>query len=98
MKVADALDKYHKERYWLQQMPKMRSGQRRFLGRHTSLLVRCHNSSRVWPLTKLESFLKNIIDKGGKGGGLMLAVLIPNNAMIKDIKAMMKSSQGIWRI
>jgi hypothetical protein len=61
------------------------------LGGHTSLLIRCPNSSRVWPLTKLESFLKDTIDKCGKGGGLILAVLIPNNAKIEDIKAMMKS-------
>lgn len=61
------------------------------LGGHTSLLVRCPNSSRVWPVSKLESFLKDTIDKCGKNGGLMLAVLIPNNARLEDIQAMLKS-------
>jgi hypothetical protein len=29
---------------------------------HTSLMVICPNSSRVWPLARLESFLRDIID------------------------------------
>ncbi len=67
------------------------------LGGHTSLLVRCPNSSRIWPISKLESFLKDIIDKCGKGGGLMLAVLIPNNSKIEDIQAMLKSIKEYGR-
>jgi len=67
------------------------------LGGHTSLLVRCPNSSRIWPISKLESFLKNAIDKCGKGGGLMLAVLIPNNSKIEDIQAMLKSIKEYGR-
>jgi hypothetical protein len=57
-----------------------------------------YNSSRVWPLSKLESFFKDTIDKCGKGVGLMLAVLIPNNARIEDIQAMMKSVREYGRI
>jgi hypothetical protein len=67
------------------------------LGGHTSLLVRCPNSSRIWPISKLESFLKNTIDKCGKGGGLILAVLIPNNSKIEDIQAMLKSIKEYGR-
>ncbi len=53
---------------------------KKILGGHTGLLVRCPNSARVWSVNKLESFLKDAIDKSGKGGGLMLDVLVPNNA------------------
>ncbi len=67
------------------------------LGGHTSLLVRCPNSSRIWPVSKLESFLKDTIDKCGKNGGLILAVLIPNNAKLEDIQAMLKSVKEYGR-
>ena len=67
------------------------------LGGHTSILVRCPNSSRVWPVSKLESFLKDVIDKCGKGGGLMFAVLIPNNAKIEEIQAMLESVREYGR-
>lgn len=67
------------------------------LGGHTSLLIRTPNSSRVWSLSKLESFLKDMIDKCGKNGGLMIAVLIPNNARIADIQAMLKSVREYGR-
>jgi hypothetical protein len=39
------------------------------LGDHTSLLVRAPDSSRLWSLSQLESFVKDLIDKCGKGGG-----------------------------
>jgi hypothetical protein len=61
------------------------------LGGHTSLLVRCPNSTKVWSINQLESFLKDTIDKCGKGGGLILAILLPVNAKMEDIQAMLKS-------
>ena len=67
------------------------------LGGHTSLLVRCPNSSKVWSISMLESFLKDTIDICGKNGGLILAILMPNNAKIEDLKAMLKSIKEYGR-
>jgi len=67
------------------------------LGGHTSLLVRCPNSCKIWSISKLESFLKDTIDKCGKNGGLILAILIPNKAKIEDIQAMLKSIKEYGR-
>jgi hypothetical protein len=39
------------------------------LGGHTSLLVRCPNTCKLWSLGQLESFIKDLIDKCGKKGG-----------------------------
>src|SRR4030042_5470296 len=67
------------------------------LGGHTSLLVRCPNSCKVWSISQLESFLKDTIDKCGKNGGLILAILIPEKAKIEDIQAMLKSIKKYGR-
>ena len=61
------------------------------LGGHTSQVVICPNSSKVWPISKLESYIKEIIDRCGEDGGLVLGILIPNNAKIEDIQAMLES-------
>jgi len=67
------------------------------LGGHTSQLVRCPNSSKVWSISKLESFLKDTIDKCGKGGGLIFALLLPDKAKLEDIQAMLKSIKEYGR-
>jgi len=67
------------------------------LGGHTSLLVRCPNSCKVWSISQLESFLKDTIDICGKDGGLILAILIPDKAKIEDIQAMLKSIKKYGR-
>ncbi len=67
------------------------------LGGHTSLLVRCPNSCKVWSISQLESFLKDTIDICGKDGGLILAILIPDKAKIEDIQAMLKSIKEYGR-
>jgi hypothetical protein len=61
------------------------------LGGHTSLLVRCPNSCKLWSLGQLESFIKDLIDKCGKNGGLIVVVLMPDKVRIEDMKAMLKS-------
>jgi hypothetical protein len=61
------------------------------LGGHTSLLVRCPNYCKVWSISELESYLKETIDKCGKGGGLMLAILLPDKVKIEDIQAVHQS-------
>lgn len=67
------------------------------LGGHTSLLVRCPNSCKVWSVGQLESFLKDTIDKCGKAGGLILAILLPDKAKMEDIQAMLKSIKEYGR-
>jgi hypothetical protein len=61
------------------------------LGDHTCLLVRCPNSCRLWSIGQLESFIKDLIDKCGRGGGLILVILMPDKARIEDMQAMLKS-------
>jgi len=61
------------------------------LGGHTSLLVRCPNTCKLWSLSQLESFLKDLIDKSGQNGGLIIVVKMPDNVQIDDMQAMLKS-------
>jgi hypothetical protein len=61
------------------------------LGGHTSLLVRCPNSCKLWSLGQLESFVKDLIDKCGKNGGLIIVMKMPDKVSIEDMQAMLKS-------
>jgi hypothetical protein len=61
------------------------------LGGHTSLLVRCPNTCKLWPLGQLESFIKDLIDKCGKNGGLGIITRMPDKARIEDMQIMMQS-------
>jgi hypothetical protein len=67
------------------------------LGGHTSLLVRCPNTCKLWSLGRLESFLKDLIDKCGKNGGLIIVIQMPDKAQIKDMQAMLKSIEEYGR-
>ena len=50
---------------------------KQILGGHTCLLVRAGPlSSRVWSLREVENCIKDLIDKIGKGGGLMIYIRI----------------------
>ena len=61
------------------------------LGGHMSLLVRCPNTCRLWSLTQLESFIKELINKCGKNGGLIIVIKMPDKARIEDMQAMLQS-------
>jgi hypothetical protein len=61
------------------------------LGGHTSLLVRCPNLCKLWSLSQLESFIKRLIDKCGRNGGLILVIKMPDTARVEDMQAMLKS-------
>ena len=67
------------------------------LGGHTSLLVHCPNTFKLWSLNQVESFVKDLMDKCGKKGGLMIAIRMPDKAQTKDMQAMMKSLQEYGR-
>lgn len=61
------------------------------LGGHTSLLVRCPNTCKLWSLGQLESFIKDLIDKCAKNGGLIIVTKMPDKARIEDMQAMLQS-------
>jgi hypothetical protein len=61
------------------------------LADHTSLLVRCPNTCKLWSLGQLESFIKDLIDKCGKNGGLIIVTKMPDKARIEDMQAMLQS-------
>ena len=46
---------------------------------------------KLWSLRQMESFLKDLIDKSGKNGGLIIVVKMPDKVGIKDMQAMLKS-------
>jgi hypothetical protein len=67
------------------------------LGNHTSLLVRCPNTCKLWSPGQLESFVKDLIDKCGKNGGLIIVIKMPDKARIEDMQAMLKSIREYGR-
>lgn len=67
------------------------------LGGHTSLLVRVPNSSKLWSLGQLESFIKDLIDKCSKNGGLGIITRMPDKAKVEDMQALMKSIKEYGR-
>ncbi|HEX7475942.1 MAG TPA: hypothetical protein VF318_08255, partial [Dehalococcoidales bacterium] len=64
---------------------------KQILGGHTCLLVRGPQSSIIWSLRQIESYTKDLIDKCGKGGGLLLNIRLPDKAKTEDIRAMLES-------
>jgi hypothetical protein len=67
------------------------------LGGHTCLLIRCPNTCQLWSLSQLESFLKDLIDKCGKKGGIILVIKMPDKTRIEDMQAMLKSIKEYGR-
>jgi hypothetical protein len=67
------------------------------LGGHTSLLVRCPNISKLWSLNQVESFVKDLFDKCGKKGGLIIVLKMPEKTTIQDMQAMLKSIKAYVR-
>jgi hypothetical protein len=61
------------------------------LAGHTCLYVRTPLSSRLWSLAEVERYARELIDKCGKGGGLIVNIRLPDKAKKEDIQAMLKS-------
>ena len=61
------------------------------LGGHTCLLIRTPNTSKLWSLGQLESFIKDLVDKSCKNGGIILVIKMPDKTRIEDMQAMLKS-------
>jgi hypothetical protein len=45
----------------------------------------------------LESFVKDLIDKCGKNGGLFILMLMPDRTQIEDMQALLKSIKEYGR-
>ena len=67
------------------------------LGNHCGLLIHCPNTFKIWSLQDVESFIKDLIDKCGKNGGIIIAIKLPDKAKTEDIQAMMKSLRNYGR-
>jgi hypothetical protein len=67
------------------------------LGGHTCLLIRTPNASKLWSLGQLESFIKDLIDKCGKNGGIILVIKMPDKTRIEDMQAVLKSIKEYGR-
>jgi hypothetical protein len=67
------------------------------LGGHSALLVRCPNTCKLWSLGQLESFIKNLIDKCGGNGGLILVIKMPDAVQIEEMQAMLQSIKEYGR-
>ena len=67
------------------------------LGGHTCIMVRIPLSAKIWSLQEVESYIKDLIDKCGKGGGLIMNIRIPDKAKTEDVQAMLKSIQEYSR-
>ena len=61
------------------------------LGGHTCILTRGPLSSKLWSLNEIESYTKDLFDKIGGQGGLILDLRLPDKAKKEDIQAMLKS-------
>ncbi len=61
------------------------------LAGHACLLVRLPLSTKVWSLREVEAFTKELIDKCGKGGGLIINMRLPDNIQTEDTRAMLES-------
>jgi hypothetical protein len=64
---------------------------------HTCLYVRTPLAARVWSFQELEAFTKDLIDKCGKGGGLMLHIRPPNKGTKEEHQKLMNSIREYGR-
>jgi hypothetical protein len=67
------------------------------LGGHTCIMVRGPLSSRLWSLGEVEKYSKELIDKCGKGGGLLLNIRLPDKGTTAEFQAMLKSLREYGR-
>lgn len=58
---------------------------------HTCLLVRGPLSLKVASLQEVETYTRELIDKCGKGGGLLVNIRLPDRSKTEDIQVMLES-------
>ena len=64
---------------------------------HTCLYVRIPLSSKVWSFHEVEKFTKDLIDKCGKEGGIMLDVRLPDKGTTADYQKLMNTIREYGR-
>jgi hypothetical protein len=64
---------------------------------HTCLFVRIPLSSKLWSLQEVEDFTKDLIDKCGKGGGIIVEVRLPDKGGPKEFKKLMDTLREYGR-
>jgi hypothetical protein len=64
---------------------------------HTCLYVRIPLSSKVWSFNEVEEFTKGLIDKCGKGGGIMLDVRLPDKGTKEDYQKLVNNIREYGR-
>jgi hypothetical protein len=64
---------------------------------HTCLFVRIPLSSKVWSLQEVEDFTKDLIDKCGKGGGIIVEVRMPDKGGPEEFKKLMNTLREYGR-
>jgi len=67
------------------------------LGGHTCIMVRGPLSSKLWSLREVEKYTKEMIDKCGKGGGLIFNLRLPDKGTTADYQAMLASLREYMR-
>jgi hypothetical protein len=70
---------------------------KQILADHSCILVRGPQSSKLWSLQQVEAFTRDIFDKCGKKGGLLLNIRLPDKTKIEDIRAMLRSIKEYCR-
>jgi len=64
---------------------------------HTSIMVRSPQSSKLWSLRQVEEFSRSMIDKIGKGGGLILNIRMPDRGTKEQYRKMLDSIREYGR-
>jgi hypothetical protein len=67
------------------------------LGGHTCIMVRGPLSSKLWSLREVEKYTKDLIDRCGKGGGLILNIRLPDKGTAAEFKRMLDSIREYGR-
>jgi hypothetical protein len=63
---------------------------KKILTGHECILVRTPNASKVWSLTQLQAFLKDVVDTWDKQPGIMIVIMIPDRTSVKDMQGLLK--------
>jgi hypothetical protein len=70
---------------------------KKYLGDRMCLMVNCPNTAKLWTLNQLDTFLRDMVKVAGKKGGLIMLIMMPDNASVKDMQALLKSFEEYSR-
>jgi hypothetical protein len=64
---------------------------REILAGHSCVMVRQPLSSKIWSLREVEKYVRELIDRCGRGGGFQINLRLPDKGTAEDFKAMLDS-------